>query len=56
MKTEQEILGEISELFGANEALGVAMEAIHEQRKDVLKKMLALRSMLDEMRAGKDGE
>ena len=49
MKTKQEIKEEIIELYGANNALTKAMDALHEQRMNQMKQMMALNQMLKEM-------
>jgi len=49
MKTKQEIKEEIIELYGANQALSDALEALHAQRMEAMKKMVALNHMLKEM-------
>ena len=49
MKTKKEIKEEIIELYGANQALSDAMDAIHAQRMEAMKKMMALNQMLKDM-------
>ena len=49
MKTKEEIKEEIIELYGANQALSDAMDAIHAQRMEAMKKMMALNQMLKDM-------
>ena len=49
MKTKQEIKEEIIELYGANKALITAMEKLHNQQMETLKKMFALNQMLKDM-------
>jgi hypothetical protein len=49
MKTKQEIKDEIIELYGANKALNDALDALHTQRMETMKKMMALNNMLKEM-------
>ena len=49
MKTKQEIKDEIVQLYGANQALSDALEAIHAQRMEAMKKMVALNHMLKDM-------
>ena len=49
MKTKQEIKDEINELYGAQQALEKAVEAIHAQRMEKLRQMMALNHMLKEM-------
>jgi hypothetical protein len=49
MKTKQEIKDEILELYGANQALSDALEALHAQRMEAMKKMMALNHMLKDM-------
>ena len=49
MKTKQEIKEEIIELYGANQALSDALEALHAQRMEAMKKMVDLNHMLREM-------
>ena len=49
MKTKQEIKEEIIELYGANKALSTAMEQLHNQQMETLKKMFALNQMLKDM-------
>ena len=49
MKTKKEIKEEIIELYGANQALSDAMDAIHAQRIEAMKKMMALNQMLKDM-------
>jgi hypothetical protein len=54
MKTKQEIKDEIAELYGADQALSNAQEALHVQRMEVMKKMMALNHMLKEMENDND--
>jgi len=49
MKTKQEIKEEIIELYGANQALSDALEALQAQRMEAMKKMMALNHMLKDM-------
>jgi hypothetical protein len=49
MKTKQEIKDEINELYGATQALQIAMSALHEQNMKKLKQMMALNQMLKDM-------
>ena len=49
MKTKKEIKEEIIELYGANQALSDALDAIHAQRMEAMKKMMALNQMLKDM-------
>ena len=49
MKTKQEIKEEIIELYGANKALSDAMNHLHNQQMETLKKMFALNQMLKDM-------
>jgi hypothetical protein len=54
MKTKQEIKEEIIELYGANKALSDALDALHAQRMEAMKKMMALNQMLKEMGEGEE--
>ena len=54
MKTKQEIKEEIIQLYGANQALSDTLEAIHAQRMEAMKKMMAFNHMLKDM--GEDDE
>ena len=49
MKTKQEIKDEIKELYGAQQALGEVVEAIHAKRMEKMKQIMALNHMLKEM-------
>jgi len=49
MKTKEEIKEEIIELYGANKALGEAMNHLHNQQMETTKKMFALNHMLKDM-------
>ena len=49
MKTKQEIKDEIIELYGATQALSEAMNALHAQRMEKTKQMMALNHMLKDM-------
>ena len=49
MKTKEEIKEEIIELYGANQALSDALDVIHAQRMEAMKKMMALNQMLKDM-------
>jgi hypothetical protein len=49
MKTKEEIKEEIIELYGATQALGDAMNALHEQRITKTKQLMALNQMLKDM-------
>jgi hypothetical protein len=49
MKTKQEIKEEIIELYGANQALGDAMNLLQEQRMKKIKQLMALNQMLKDM-------
>jgi hypothetical protein len=49
MKTKEEIKEEIIQLYGANQALSDVLEAIHAQRMEAMKKMMALNHMLKDM-------
>jgi hypothetical protein len=52
MKTKQEIKDEIIELYGAAQALGDAMDVLHEQRMQKSKQMMAMNQMLKDMDDG----
>jgi hypothetical protein len=47
--TIQEVKEEISELYGANKALGIAMDALHAQRMEITKHLFTLNQMLKDM-------
>jgi len=49
MKTKQEIKDEIIELYGANKSLGDAMNYLHGQQMETIKKLFALNHMLKDM-------
>mgnify|MGYP003344421400 CR=1 FL=1 len=49
MKTKQEIKDEINELYGAQQALGEAVETLHAKRMEKMKQVMALNHMLREM-------
>lgn len=51
MKTKEEIREDIIELHGAIKALGEGMDALHAQRMEKSKQMMALNHMLKEMEA-----
>lgn len=54
MKTKQEIKEEIIELYGADKALSDALDALHAQRMETMKKMVALNHMLREIKEGEE--
>jgi uncharacterized coiled-coil DUF342 family protein len=49
MKTKEEIQEELTELYGALQALRDAMNYLHDQQIDKSKKMFALNNMLRDM-------
>ena len=49
MKTKQEIKDEILELYGATQALSLAMDLLHAQRMEKSRQMMALNQMLKDM-------
>jgi hypothetical protein len=49
MRTKQEIKHELLELYGANEALGLVANMIHEECMEKMKRMFMLNQMLKEM-------
>jgi predicted DNA-binding protein (MmcQ/YjbR family) len=52
--TREEIKEEITELYGANQALIEAMSQLHKQQMETTKKMFALSNMLREMEGDKN--